>query len=100
LGATAALQPGKLAVQTAIGDDLVFDLRTGDERRVATVYRPCSPIWSPGGSESVTKVTKLMACRATPFGFLSNPQTRARFGGKDMPYRYDFAVERIVSRGR
>ena len=62
----------------------VLDLRTGEERRIATVNRPRSPIWSPDGSElAFTHVTKSTECRATPFGCLSDDELRARFGGQD-----------------
>lgn len=62
----------------------VLDLRTGQERRVATADRPRSPAWSPdGGSLAFTHLVRSTACRATPFGCLTDDQLRARFGGKD-----------------
>ena len=68
----------------------VLDLRTGEERRVATVDRPRSPIWSPDGSKlALTHVTKSTECRVTPFGCLSDDELRSRFGGRnclDTPY--------------
>ena len=63
---------------------LVLDLRTGEERRVATANRPRSPAWSSDGSQlAFEHVTRSNACRATPFGCMTDADLRARFGGKD-----------------
>jgi Tol biopolymer transport system component len=62
----------------------VLDLRTGEERRIATVNRPRSPAWSPDGNQlAFERVTRSTACRATPFGCMTDAELRARFGGKD-----------------
>jgi len=81
----------------------VLDLRTGEERRIATVNRPRSPTWrADGGELAFAHVTKSTTCRATPFGCLSDNELRKRFGGKDCldsPYgRFcisDFPVSQI-----
>ena len=62
----------------------VLNLSTGEERRVATVNRPRSPTWrADGGELAFTHVTRSTACRATPFGCMSDDELRARFGGQD-----------------
>jgi len=62
----------------------VLDLRTGVERRLATVNKPRGPAWSPDGSKvAFTHVTRSTACRATPFGCVTDEDLRARFGGQD-----------------
>ena len=62
----------------------VLDLRTGEERRIATVDRPRSPTWrADNGELAFTHVTKSTTCRATPFGCLSDDDLRERFGGHD-----------------
>jgi dipeptidyl aminopeptidase/acylaminoacyl peptidase len=62
----------------------VLDLRSGEERRVATANRPRSPTWSADGSKlAFTHVERSTACRATPFGCLTDDELRARFGGQD-----------------
>ena len=64
----------------------VLDLRTGEERRVATVDRPRSPIWSPDGSKlALTHVTKSTECRATPFGCLSDDELRVALRRPGLP---------------
>ena len=68
----------------APGGVFVQDLRTGEERRVATADRPRSPTWSPDGSKlAFTHVKSSKACRATPFGCLTDDQLRANFGGQE-----------------
>ena len=77
----------------------VLDLRTGEERRVATVDRPRSPIWSPDGSKlAFTHVTKSTECRATPFGCLSDDELRSRFGGRTASTRRTAASASTTSR--
>ena len=62
----------------------VLDLRTGEERRIATVNRPRSPTWrSDGGALAFTHVVRSTSCRATPFGCLSDDDLRSQFGGQD-----------------
>ena len=57
----------------------VLDLRTGEERRIATVNRPRSPTWRSDGAElAFTHVLRSTACRATPFGCLPDDELRAR----------------------
>ena len=62
----------------------VLDLRTGEERRVATANRPRNPTWSPdGGKLAFIHVAHMIECRQTPFGCLSDGEIRARLGGQD-----------------
>jgi len=62
----------------------VLDLRTGEERRIATVRKPRSPTWrADGGELAFTLVKRSTECRATPFGCFTDAQLRSRFGGHD-----------------
>lgn len=62
----------------------VWDLRTGEERRVATANRPRGPTWSPDGTQLVfSHVTQSTTCLGTPFGCLPEAQVRQVFGGRD-----------------
>ncbi len=66
------------------GGIFVLDLRSGEERRVAAANRPRSPTWNADGSKlAFTHVVRSKACRATPFGCVTDEELRARFGGKD-----------------
>jgi Tol biopolymer transport system component len=68
----------------APGGIFVLDLRTGQERRVASADRPRSPVWSADGSKlTFTHVVRSTTCRATPFGCMSDDELRASFGGQD-----------------
>lgn len=62
----------------------VLDLRTGEERRVATAARPRSPSWSPDGQRlAFTYVTRDYVCLDTPFGCIDEAMVRQIFGGRD-----------------
>jgi len=62
----------------------VLDLRTGEERRVATAARPRSPTWSPDGQRlAFTYVTRDYVCLDTPFGCIDEATVRQIFGGQD-----------------
>jgi dipeptidyl aminopeptidase/acylaminoacyl peptidase len=62
----------------------VLDLRTGQERRVASASQPRSPTWSSDGSALVfTYTTRSYTCLVSPFGCLEASEIRARLGGQD-----------------
>lgn len=62
----------------------VFDLSTGEERRVISANRPRSPAWSPDGRQlAFVHLVAADICRDSPFGCLDEATLRARFGGQD-----------------
>jgi TolB protein len=62
----------------------VLDLRTGEERRVASASQPRAPTWSSDGSQlAFTYTTRSYTCLISPFGCLEEDELRVRFGGQD-----------------
>jgi hypothetical protein len=62
----------------------VLDLRSGEERRVASASQPRSPTWSSDGSQlAFTYTTRSYTCLISPFGCLEESELRARLGGQD-----------------
>lgn len=62
----------------------VFDLRTGQEHRVASANRPRSPSWNPDGTRLAFSYTvRTWSCRISPFGCLEEDALRERFGGQE-----------------
>jgi Tol biopolymer transport system component len=62
----------------------VLELRTGQERRVASASQPRGPTWSSDGSQlAFTYTTRGYTCLISPFGCLEESEIRARLGGQD-----------------
>ncbi len=62
----------------------VLDLRTGQERRLATPQQPRGPAWSPDGARIVLSHSTLQTtCLDTPFGCFAEEEVQNFFGGRD-----------------
>jgi Tol biopolymer transport system component len=62
----------------------VLDLRTGQERRVASASQPRGPTWSSDGSYlAFAYTTRSYTCLVSPFGCLEESALKARLGGQD-----------------
>ncbi|MCX7708168.1 MAG: hypothetical protein N2204_09185 [Anaerolineae bacterium] len=62
----------------------VLDLRTGEERRLATPRQPRGPAWSPDGARIVLSHNSVQTtCLDTPFGCFSEEDVRNFFAGRD-----------------
>jgi Tol biopolymer transport system component len=62
----------------------LFDLSTGNERKLATANQVRSPAWSIDGAHiAFSRATRDYVCRETPFGCLSDDALRAVLGGRE-----------------
>jgi hypothetical protein len=62
----------------------VLDLRTGQERMVASANRPRGPTWNSDGTRLVfSHLTGTTICLATPFGCIDEETARQYLGGED-----------------